>query len=300
LSRRIRSSAFTHLTLGSLVLGLALLARPAAAEVTKDQCVDANANAQALRLDGKLAAARAELQICNDPICPSIVQADCTQRLDELEKVQPTIVFDVKGPTGSDIGAVVTIDARPIAAAQGSAIRVDPGSHTFTFTAPGEAPVTQTFVIKEGEKGRRERIQIGTPPTAPAPAPPPVAPAPPAAGLGSQKILGLGAGGLGVVGLAVGSVFGVLTLSAVSQQKTDCASASSCASHSAALSDHSSASTDAAISTTAFIAGGALLAGGAALFFMARAPRETGTAAGVTVAPSLAPGSGGLLVRGTF
>ena len=95
-------------------------------------------------------------------------------------------------------------------------------------------------------------------------------------------------------------MFGVLTLSAVSQQKTDCASASSCASHSAALSDHSSASTDAAISTTAFIAGGALLAGGAALFFMARAPRETGTAAGVTVAPSLAPGSGGLLVRGTF
>jgi hypothetical protein len=45
----------------------------------------------------------------------------------------------------------------------GQALAVDPGDHTFTFTAEGLPSVTRRVVIHESEKGRRESIMIGTP-----------------------------------------------------------------------------------------------------------------------------------------
>ncbi len=66
---------------------------PAAADVTKKACIEANTLAQASRRDGKFAAARAQLATCGDPSCPGIVRDDCAQRLDDLERIQPTLIF---------------------------------------------------------------------------------------------------------------------------------------------------------------------------------------------------------------
>ena len=94
-----------------------------------------------------------------------MVRDDCARRLDELGQVQPTIVFDAKDASGRDVAAVkVTVDGRPLAEKlDGAALAVDPGEHTFVFTVAGGALVTQTFVIREGQKARYERIVLGGP-----------------------------------------------------------------------------------------------------------------------------------------
>jgi hypothetical protein len=285
------------------------------ADATKEQCVKANADGQVARMSGKFDEARALLATCGEPSCPSMVRSDCAQRLDDLERAQPTIVFDVKDATGADISAVsVTVDGKPLAGRiTGTALRADPGDHVFTFTAPGQATVTRHFVLKEGEKDRRERIEIGaatpaagTPPAPASTEPPPADSAQgpasdtaPSSGMGTQKILGLVAGGIGVAGIALGSVFGIETFSAVSQQKTDCQSASSCSNHAQALNDHSTASSDGTIATIGLAAGGALLATGAILFFTAPHASDA-QSTGLLISPSVGPAGGGLSLRTEF
>ena len=146
-----------------LVALLALAPAPAFADLTKGQCVDANTTGQNLRREGKMSLAREQLRACASPSCPAMVRDDCTKRLDELERAQPTIIFDVKDLAGRDVSSVqVVVDGRALAdRLDGTALGVDPGEHAFTFVVAGQAPLTQTFVIKEGEKERRERILVG-------------------------------------------------------------------------------------------------------------------------------------------
>jgi hypothetical protein len=284
-----------------VAVAIGLATSPAVADPTKAQCATGNASGQDLRRDGKLAEARDQLRTCSDPKCPGAVRVDCAKRLDELETAQPTIVFDAKDGAGADLTVVkVSVDNRLVVEKlDGSAIQIDPGEHTFTFEVAGQAPVTQRIVVKEGEKGRHEKIVIGPPPPPPPPSPPPPPP-PPDQGMGTQKLLGIVGGGAGVAGIAVGGVFGLLTMSAVSKQKSDCGSATSCPNYTQAASDHSTWTTDGTISTIAFIAGGALLAGGTVLFFTAHPGTEQPAATGLVVVPGVGPGGGGILLKGAF
>jgi hypothetical protein len=286
---------------------LGALAHDARADVA--QCVKANAHAQALRRDGKLAAARAELLACSNPSCPELVRDDCAQRLDEVERTQPTVLFDARDGDGRDLVAVrVTMDGQPLTdRLEGKVLRVDPGAHTFTFTVEGQPAVTQTFVLKEGERDRRERIVIGQP-TAPAP----TAVAAPASstatapveassdGLGSKRILGLGLAGAGVVGIGLGTVFGLMASSAWSSAKSACGGDTrSCTNVASATSYRSTTNTDGTVSTVGFVAGGALLAAGGVLFLLGG--RHDGpSTTGISVVPAIGQTQQGFLLRGTF
>jgi len=159
---------------------LSLVAVTARADLTKAQCIDANTKGQDLRRDGKLSAARKELLRCADPSCPGVVRDDCTRRLDDVDKVQPTIVFVVKDASGKDVSAVkVTVDGQPLVdTLDGTELPVDPGRHVFTFTVAGLAPVSATLVLAAGDKDRRERIAVGGGPAVTAPIGAPAAPAP--------------------------------------------------------------------------------------------------------------------------
>jgi hypothetical protein len=302
----------------SVGLGIALsLASPSArAQMSKDQCVDSNTQAQHLRSDGKLSQAREQLLRCADPACPALVRSDCTKRLDDLDTVQPTIAFEAKDASGADLVAVkVTMDGKLLTdRLDGTALAVDPGPHTFAFETTGppspSPPVTLTLVLTEGEKGRRERVVLGAA-EAPVPVPSRVtADATPAAAepeairtsgrMRTRQIVGGVAGGVGAAGLVVGGVFGALTLSEKSQQEDACRSPCSPASHAQALNDHSAGMTDSTIATVAFIAGGALVLGGAVLFFTARSASEPHASTALTLAPSVGPGGGGMWLRGEF
>jgi hypothetical protein len=265
---------------------------------TKQQCVDADTEAQSLRTDGKLSATRAQLLICASAACPAVVRDDCAQRIDEINRVQPTVVFSAKNGAGRDLVNVhVTVDGKPLTdKLDGHPLTIDPGDHAFVFQIPGEAPITQHFVLAESEKNRRESITIGKPP--------PVPTTDHAAGNEAnpdddpsrgktQRILGLGAAGVGVAGVAVGAVFGLLASGSWSNAQSECKTTDSCANRAGATSDRSSALTQSTVSTIGFIGGGVLIAGGLVLFVTApKAHKE------ITV--GLAPTLGGAVVQGTF
>ncbi len=134
-----------------------------------------------------------------------------------------------------------------------------------------QPPVSETLVVTEGEKDRRERLVIGAP-TAPAPSPQTVAavesggPPPPPSGLGTQRVLGLVVGGGGVVGAGLGAVFGMLAASSWSSEKSACGGdPGHCANVTSADSFRTTTEGAGTISTIGFIAGGVLFATGAVL-----------------------------------
>ena len=291
-------------------LGLATGASADTPKEIKARCIDANTQSQSLRRSGNFSAARAQLKICIDARCPKIVRNDCVQRLDDLERAQPTVVFDAKDPAGGDLSAVkMTVDGHPwTEKLDGTALPIDAGEHSFTFEVPGQPPVSRRLILEEGEKGRREHVVIGvqrpSPPAAQV-APSPLAP-PPESASGSSSTgrpVGLLVGGLGIAGIAAGGVFGLMTRSAISRQAQECAP-DSCTStgHEQALRDHDVAVKYGLFSEIGFIGGGVLLAGGAALFLFSRpgAAASPSPNTGLVVTPSLQPTGGSVVVRGLF
>ena len=176
----------------SLVIAAGLFVLPArAAESpaapTTAGCLAAAESSLALRGQHKLREARAHLLVCSAPSCPADVRTECIRRVTELNAAIPTVVFEAKDPAGNDLSDVkVTMDGQPLAERlDGPALTIDPGVHLFVFEAPGQPAVQKKFVIREGDRERRERITLGkAPPSVPAVvvAAPPSAPAPSVAG----------------------------------------------------------------------------------------------------------------------
>ncbi|HXI60924.1 MAG TPA: hypothetical protein VNO55_32915 [Polyangia bacterium] len=297
------------LSMGVVALAAALSSRAQAAP-TKKQCVDDNAGAQELQRDGHLAAASERLKHCAVRSCPAIVREDCTLRLNDLKKVQPTLVFEVKTPAGTDIVSLrVSMDSQFLTDhMDGTPLPIDPGPHAFIFEVAGQRPVTYQLMVREGEVARHERVVIGEPPPA-APtvvAPLPAAPAPqqptevPSHGPGARRVIGLSAAGLGMVAVVVGTVSGLRARSAWSEAKTACnGDPSHCSDVQAASAHRSTAVSDGNLSTVAFVAGGVLLAGGAFLAFTGGA-HDGPKADGVAVVPSVGPQGAALLLQGGF
>lgn len=142
---------------------LAISRSAVAAEPTKTECVAANGAAQDLRSAGKLREARVKLAVCISASCPGPIREDCGERLREVEKVTPSIVFEAKDAAGNDLSAVVvTMDGQPLAMKlDGAALIVDPGEHQFSFDADGLPSAEKKLVIREGERDRHERIVLG-------------------------------------------------------------------------------------------------------------------------------------------
>jgi len=177
---------FTALSMLTTSLFAALPAR--AADPTTADCLSANDNSISLRSQHKLRAARAELLICAAANCPADIRNECARRVTEVNTSMPTIVFDAKDASGNDLSAVrVTMDGQVLVERlEGTALSIDPGEHNFVFETANQQPVQRQFVIREGEKERRERIQFatgqmppvaGAAPVAAAPAPGPAGPA---------------------------------------------------------------------------------------------------------------------------
>jgi hypothetical protein len=300
------------------VVAAASAPSPALADVAKAECLDASTKAQDFRRDGKLSEAREQLRKCVDPACAGAIHDDCTKWLDELERAQPTILFEAKDAAGRDVPeARVTMDGQPLAdRLTGSAIPVDPGSHTFRFEVAGQPPVETTLLIRETEKNRLERIVMATSPTQPEPpAPPTPTPLPPATQEQPQaapapapspehvaetrsprripmKTVGLVVGGAGVAALLAGSVFGI---EALSTKGSHCSSDGLCDPGSAGTAEG-----QATASTIGFVAGTLLVAGGAVLYLLPPVRRPGAAAAGVAVSPLVGAASGGLQMTGRW
>jgi len=139
-------------------------------------CLNASEKGQRARTAGKLREARENFIICGDERCPTIVRHDCAQWNSELASSLPTVVFGARDKQGRDLFDVtVAIDGEPIVKKlDGKSVTVDPGKHIFKFEAAGFPPVTETVLVKEGERARVITVTFdsGTPVTKPPPGQP--------------------------------------------------------------------------------------------------------------------------------
>jgi hypothetical protein len=302
MTRRIALMASAAALTLALAEGSSFAANPKANPKANQKTADClNASDAALKLGNqhKLRAERAQLLTCAATSCPADIRKECLRLVDEVNGQIPTIVFSAKDGTGADLSAVkVTMDDEVLAQQlDGTAVPIDPGEHTFTFESAGQPPVTKKLVIVEGQKDRRELVVIGKtdqPTSPPATAgstesPASEAPANPGRGMGTQKVLALVAGGIGVVGLGVGTVFGIMALSKKSDAQNACSNA--CPTQDG-VNKWSDATSTGNISTIALIVGGVGVVGGAVLWFTAPS--------GSSSTPQVGVGPGGLQLRGRW
>ena len=288
---------FTTLAVSSALALVGPLAQ--AADPTTADCLAASDASLKSGNQHKLRAERSQLLVCAASSCPSDIRKECLGRVDEVNAQIPTIIFQLKDASGADLSAVkVTMDGEMLAErVEGTALSIDPGEHTFTFEVAGQAPVVRKLVIQQAQKDRRELIALApeAPAVPPAPVPPPSLPAVPPPveadqGMGTQKILAIVAGGVGVVGLGVGAAFGLIAMSKKSDAQSACPNQCATADGVSKWNDAASAGN---ISTIGFIVGGVGVAGAAVLWLTA-----PNTSHGASTQVGLGPG--GLQVRGSW
>jgi hypothetical protein len=171
----------------------------------KQACASAAEEAEQLRIDARLVAARERLLRCSRPGCPSTVRSDCAQWMTEVAAAIPTVVLGVRDGRGQDVlGAGASIDGVPVAhGLEGKPLEVDPGVHKFRFESDGAA-VEQVVLIREGEKARAITATLDHGPVVPtAPSGPASPPSPVSSPAVSPWTWAFG--GIGVVALGVGA-----------------------------------------------------------------------------------------------
>jgi hypothetical protein len=277
------------LALGIVLASFALPEQLAfAIDPTTADCIEASDASLRLRKEHKLRSARAQLLVCAAASCPEDIRNECVRRVADINSGMPTIVFEVKDGTGRDLGGVrVSMDGQVLSERfEGSALSIDPGEHTFLFEVAGQPSVQKQFVIREGEKDRRERIVIG--PIEPAAVPAASTGQEQEHGLGTQKILAIVAAGVGVVGVGVGTVFGVQAISKHNDAAQACPNLCADQAGVAMWSDAQSAGN---LSTAGFVVGAVGLVGAAILWLTAKSPHGGG---------QMGLGPGGLELRGAW
>lgn len=169
-------------------------------------------------------------------------------------------------------------------AAWGTPVPVDPGPHVIEASAPGKKTWRTTI-----EVGSEKLLEV------PVPA---LADAEPGTDSTSgtfftQKRIGLAVGGLGIVFVAVGAVFGIDAIGKNADAKDNCRTETLCSPRGLELTDDAKSS--AAASTIFFVVGTAALTAGAILFFTAPDDqKDTKAAKRVRFAPVFGAGTAGV------
>jgi hypothetical protein len=234
------------------------------------------------------------------------------KRAQALEPRLPKLVVDV---IGTPAGLEVKRDGVAVgAAAWGTPIPVDPGSHRVTATAPGKETWETTVATAEG-KVAHVAVPRDLPPAAVAAAPAPIGPQPdiaPAATAAApdfpapvveqngaaQRTIGWVVAGVGVVGVGLGAGFGLSSIGKRNESRSHCV-ADQCDADGVGLRDD--AIRNGNIATIATIAGGAAIAGGLVLVLTAPKTTESRERAGkLRARPNFGLNGGGFTLQGNF
>lgn len=221
-----------------------------------------------------------------------------------LEAKLSRLVVDVDPSTAALPGVSITRDGAPLgSAAWGSASPVDPGQHVVAASAPGK----QTWEGKIMVGGSADKQTLKVPALADAAVAPGAttgARGPDAgaatveAGSGTPlRTLGFVAGGVGVVGIGLGSYFGLRAGALLDESNADnhCDEKNFCDEDGGRKRED--AGSAATLSTVAFIAGGVFLAAGVTLVIVG-GPKSADAALRLT--PAVAERGGGFELAGRF
>ncbi len=228
------------------------------------------------------------------------------QRADALAPRMTKLTINVPATT-LVAGLVVKRNGTVVREGQwGAAVPVDQGPQAIEVSAPGK--VTWQSQVQATGEGKTTSVDVPPLPDAPVavaqPAPAVAAPpspgsmassseAPPSAGRGNtQRIIAVAVAGVGVVGVAIGGIFGAKALSKNSDANTGHCTGNVCDATGVSLRQDAVHAGN--VSTIAFVAGGVAIAGGAVLWFTAPSNH------GISAAPAMGGGSYGAVVRGTW
>lgn len=228
-------------------------------------------------------------------------EALARQKASALENKLSRLTITLSPEASATHGIEVRRDGNVVDPAElGSAIPVDPGKHVIEATAPGKAKWFSTLELPAD--GSQSTLTI--PPleaateSARQPAvtdPNSTPPEPAKANNGSgQKVAAYVVGGVGIVGLGLGAVFGLQAMSKHDQLKTDCPTYPTCNTGDSHIKDlNSSAKSAATLSTVAFIVGGVGVAAGVTLLLTA-GPSSSEKSTALVIGP------GSVAWKGTF
>jgi hypothetical protein len=199
------------------------------------------------------------------------------------------------GPAAEEVA--ITIDGRPIASPSDVAERFDPGPHLVRVSAPGYVPFERTVTLPA--RGGVNVIPAALLPVTAAAAEPTAAAEPhpqdarrPEPGSRVPAYVAFGVGGVGVI---LGAITGVLSLSKVSDLRQSCPGNQCSPAEQGSISSAQSFGT---VSTVGFVLGGLGVATGTVLLFV----RPWGGRAADSSSASIAPwiGLGGAGAAGRF
>ena len=211
------------------------------------------------------------------------------KRAQILEPTLAHVVVSVPTPVE---GLEVRRDGVPVVPAEyGLAVPIDSGAHVYEAIAPGYKPWKGNLEVvgdnaKAGitipvlEKAPVVKLKPGANPNAWRP----------------LRTVALVSGGIGVVGLALGSVFGLEASSSYNASLANCRSSNKNLCTPDGVSKRNDAISQGNISTVAFVVGGVAAAAGVGLWLFAPPAREGQTQARMFVAPTL----NGAMVRGEW
>jgi hypothetical protein len=275
--------------------------RAAGAEPTTAECLASYEDSVNLKRTHQLKATLAKLTICSSESCPSEVRGECLRLVPEIGASIPTVVFEVRDAAGWNLVAVkVTMDGDVLAERlDGSALSIDPGEHTFAFEAAGRPRVEKRFVLWEGEKLRRERVELEALAAPKLAAPPPTTVTKPLLepsashadtkpSWSKARIAGLVVGGVGVAATGVGIAYGLIAMSRRNEANDVCPA--QCADQ----TQWNSARSAGNVATGALIVGAVGIASGVVIWLRTRPASDVAPGAQVGLGP------GGLLLRGRW
>jgi hypothetical protein len=234
-------------------------------------------------------------------------EAVALRRATALEAALPKLALNV-APGNDRPGFALRRDGEALSKAiWGASVPVDPGEHTLEATAPGKKRWSTKVTLTPGAAPVDVQVPaLETDPlqgAADAKAKSATSPdsgGPPASSWGAQRTLGVVLGGAGLVGIGLGTYFGLKAGSLDKDAGAACRpeDPTKCTAAGAALG--ADARQAALGSTLSFALGGAALAGGVVVFLTAPRPHGATTALRVQAASGLVAGAPGLLLGGQW
>jgi hypothetical protein len=225
------------------------------------------------------------------------------RRAADLAPRLPMLLIEV--PASARLpGLSVRIDGNPIPPSDWAhKVPVDPGKHLVAARAPNRIGWVSAISPAEG-KLTTVTVPVLIDGSAPPPLPPPPivkAPPPVKPGLSTPRIAALAAGGVGVAGLVIGTVFGLRAGSQWSEAKSNCkdpVNGETCTP--AGIDLGKDANGSATLSTVGFVIGGAALLTGTILWLRFAPPKPVVGLTSLTLAPAFGPGSSSARLEGSF
>jgi hypothetical protein len=146
----------THRWLFATLL-IPLWAQPAGAADRVQECIGEHVEAQLLRQQGRLIAARDRLVECAEPTCPALVREECAALARELEAAQPSVILGAVDADGQPtVEPLVSIDGiSELIPLDGRPVLLDPGAHQLRFQHPEGWVREVELVLAESEHERR-------------------------------------------------------------------------------------------------------------------------------------------------